>query len=87
MHTGQDRHIESVSRTGKVEAQNCHQDEGAARQEHDRQLHGGVLLALLLRAAPPDADQQVHREDRDLVEEEEQEEIARREDAEDAAYE
>ena len=48
--------------------------------EHQRQLHGRILLA----AAAPDADQEVHRNQRHLVEHEHREEVDRDEESEDA---
>ena len=55
-------------------------DEDGAADQHERQLHRAVLFA---RGAP-DADQQVERHHRELVEEEEEEEVEREERAVDA---
>ena len=82
-----------------VARQDAHQDERRPEQQVECQLHRGVFLradagplerppedALRphLPARTPDADEQVHRQDGDLVEEEEDEEVQRHEHAEHA---
>ena len=75
--------LHDVHRLGartEIDAQYADQQEGRAAHEHQRQLHGRILLA----AAAPDTDQQVHRDERHLVEEEHREEVHRDEEPEDA---
>ena len=62
----------------EVDAQNADQQQRRTAHEHQRQLHGGVFLA----PAAPDADQQVHRDQRHLVEQEYREEVDRNEEPE-----
>ncbi len=82
-----------------VERQDADQNERRPEQQVQRQLHRRVFLRADARAAvrpaedaarrhltrrSPDADEQIHRQHGDFVEQEEDEEIERHEDAEDA---
>ena len=64
----------------EIDAQNADQQQRRTAHEHQRQLHGGILLA----AAAPDAYQQVHRDQRHLVEHEHREEVHRDKEPENA---
>ena len=61
-----------------VDAQDADNQEGRASHQHQRQFHGRVLL--MTRA--PDANQQIHRNQRHLVEHEHREQVGRDEEAE-----
>src|SRR5207248_3775003 len=82
-----------------VEREDADENERGAEQEVERELHRGVLLRADARlpvrprkdaarahlaGRAPDTDQQIHRKDGELVEQEEDEEIEGHEDAEDA---
>src|SRR5207247_6984278 len=82
-----------------VEREQSDENERRSEQEIEGQLHRGVFFRSDARLAirpredaagahfarrAPDADEQVHRQDRELVEEKEDEEIERAEDAVDA---
>jgi hypothetical protein len=84
---------------GDVERENADEDERRPEQQVQRELHRRVFLGADAGAAerpaedalrpdvarrPPDADQQIHRQHRDFVEQEEDEEVERDEDAVDA---
>ena len=84
---------------GHVQREDAHEDERRPQEQVQGQLHRGVLLGAdagsahgpaedalraHLAARAPDADQEVHRQHGDLVEEEEHEEVERHEDAVDA---
>jgi hypothetical protein len=86
----------------EVEDEEADQDERRPEQEIEGQLHRRVFLGADARLAErpreeplgsdlarraPDADQEIHREDGDLVEEEEHEEVERDEDAEHPGHE
>ena len=76
------RDLQDIHRRGpgtEVDAQDADQQQRRTAHEHQRQFHGGILLA----AAAPHADQQVHRDQRHLVEHEHREEVDRNEESED----
>jgi hypothetical protein len=55
----------------EVDAQDAAEQQGRPAHEHQRQLHGRILLA----AAAPDADEQVHRDEGHLVKHEHGEKV------------
>ena len=57
----------------EIDAQNAHQQQGRSAHQHQRQLHGRVFLA----SRTPYADEQVHRNQRNLVEQEHREQVDR----------
>ena len=63
----------------EVDAQDAAEQQGRPAHEHQRQLHGRILLA----AAATDADEQVHRDQCHFVEHEHREEIDGDEESED----
>ena len=84
-----------------VEGEDADQDEGGPEEQVEGQLHRGVFLGAdagaaegpaedalraHLAARAPDADEQVHRQHRDLVEQEEHEQVERDEDAVDPGH-
>ncbi|MEZ4336063.1 MAG: hypothetical protein R3B82_05500 [Sandaracinaceae bacterium] len=96
------REVEAPRLGLEVEPEDPDEDRGRAHEQHERQLHRGVLAAADVEDLPdvaegpvlghrvaraPDADEEVHRQDGDLVEEEEDQQILRDEDAEDARHE
>ena len=73
------QYVHRLGPRAEVDAQDADQQEGRAAHEHQREFHGRILLA----AAAPDADEQVHRDERHLVEHEHREEVHRDEESED----
>ena len=62
----------------EVDAQDAAEQQGRPAHEHQRQLHGRILLA----AAAPDADEQVHRDQCHFVEHEHSEKVHRNKETE-----
>ena len=83
--------IEAAEASLREHRENSYPDEDAAPDQVEHQLHRAVLFGAAegreLRAAPPHADQQVHRHDGQLVEQEEQEHVQRNEHTEHAGQE
>ena len=74
-------HIEGVETRFVVHRQRADESHHRTDEQVQGQFHGGVLARL---DPAPNGDQQVHREDGDLVEEEQHEQVERGEDAEHA---
>jgi len=71
-------HVHRLCTTEEVDAEDAEDEQGGTTHEHQGQFHGRILL----RARTPDADEQVHRDEGDLVEHEHREHVGGDEEAE-----
>ena len=71
-------HVHRLRTTEEVDAEDAEDEQGGTTHEHQGQFHGRILL----RARTPHADEQVHRDEGDLVEHEHREHVGGDEEAE-----
>ncbi len=64
----------------EINAQDTHQQDHGRTHQHEGQLHGRIFFP----STSPDADQQIHRDQRRLIKKEQGEQIQRDEKAEDS---